>query len=362
MSALSSRTERWVPRRSFLVVSSANQRSTRFSHERAGRGEVQDEAWVGGQPALDRRGLVGGGVVEHEVHVEVVGDLGVDRASGTSWNSIARWRACSEPMTLPGGEVQRGVEARGAVADVVVAGARRGAGQHRQDRLRCGRAPGSGSSRRRRAPPPARAGPGRARRRRGPCRRTAGPSTASRSLPVRLQPERPPDPRAPSTATSPSCAAIDRVDQCVASFGVVSSVATITASTCSSVTVRGRPGRGSSSSPSSRSSTNRLRHRRTVLSDTPSRSAISVFEPPRPRPTRSATASPSPRRSSAAAPTPPTGPARHRSTRSRRHAVTAQPSLTTRSQLTTQDTRSYGDSTDSIETTSATSARTGSHP
>ena len=33
MSALSWRTERWAPRRSFLVVSSANQRSTRFSQE-----------------------------------------------------------------------------------------------------------------------------------------------------------------------------------------------------------------------------------------------------------------------------------------------------------------------------------------
>lgn len=33
MSALSWRTEVWVPRRSFLVVSSANQRSTRLSQE-----------------------------------------------------------------------------------------------------------------------------------------------------------------------------------------------------------------------------------------------------------------------------------------------------------------------------------------
>ena len=33
MSVLSWRTERWVPRRSFLVVSSANQRSTRLSQE-----------------------------------------------------------------------------------------------------------------------------------------------------------------------------------------------------------------------------------------------------------------------------------------------------------------------------------------
>ena len=62
----------------------------------------------------------------------------------------------------------------------------------------------------------------------------------------------------------PNSAASDRVDQCVASFGVVSNVRVITASTCSSATVRGRPGLGSSSSPSRPSPTNRARHRRAV--------------------------------------------------------------------------------------------------
>lgn len=38
--------------------------------------------------------------------------------------------------------------------------------------------------------------------------------------------------------------AIDRVDQCVAFFGVDSSVRVTTAATCSSVTVLGPPGRG----------------------------------------------------------------------------------------------------------------------
>ena len=52
---------------------------------------------------------------------------------------------------------------------------------------------------------------------------------------------------------SPTSAAIDRVDQCVASFGVDSNVLTITSSTCASLIIRGRPGRGSSSSPSRRS-------------------------------------------------------------------------------------------------------------
>jgi hypothetical protein len=51
----------------------------------------------------------------------------------------------------------------------------------------------------------------------------------------------------------PTSAAIERVDQCVASFGVVSKVVLITRSTSASTIVRGRPGRSSSSRPSSRS-------------------------------------------------------------------------------------------------------------
>ena len=45
----------------------------------------------------------------------------------------------------------------------------------------------------------------------------------------------------------PVSAAIEARDQCVASFGVRSNVATITASICSSPMLRGPPGRGSSS-------------------------------------------------------------------------------------------------------------------
>ena len=68
---------------------------------------------------------------------------GMSRSAGTSAliffrnarNSWVRWRACSDPMTLPGGQIQRGIQARGAVADVVVAGPRRGARQHREHRL-----------------------------------------------------------------------------------------------------------------------------------------------------------------------------------------------------------------------------------
>jgi hypothetical protein len=73
----------------------------------------------------------------------------------------------------------------------------------------------------------------------------------------------------------PVVLAIDRVDQCVASSGFSCSVLTTTTSTSSSVTVRGDPGRGSSTSPSSRLATNRLRHLPTVASATPRRAATS---------------------------------------------------------------------------------------
>jgi hypothetical protein len=86
--------------------------------------------------------------------------------------------------------------------------------------------------------------------------------------------------RCTADCVSPTSAAIDRVDQCVASLGVLSNVLTITSSTFSSLTVRGRPGRGSSNSPSSRSRLNRDRHRVATPRSIPSRSAISVFLSP----------------------------------------------------------------------------------
>jgi hypothetical protein len=42
------------------------------------RGEVQLEAGMAHQPAVNRGGLVGGGVVDDDMHVGVVGDVAVD--------------------------------------------------------------------------------------------------------------------------------------------------------------------------------------------------------------------------------------------------------------------------------------------
>ena len=79
----------------------------------------------------------------------------------------------------------------------------------------------------------------------------------------------------------PAAAAIDRVDQCVSPVdGASSSVLVTTRSTCSSLSNRGRPGRGSSQSPSSRSTKNRRRHFETMSRDTPNSSATAPIVPP----------------------------------------------------------------------------------
>ena len=78
----------------------------------------------------------------------------------------------------------------------------------------------------------------------------------------------------------PAAWAIDRVDQCVSRPGVSSSVRVISCSTCSSVITRGRPGRGSSHSPSNRPATNLDRHFDTVFRETPISAATSPSDLP----------------------------------------------------------------------------------
>ncbi|ALE76820.1 hypothetical protein FRP1_28940 (plasmid) [Pseudonocardia sp. EC080625-04] len=77
---------------------------------------------------------MGGGVVQHQVHVELGGDFAVEGAQELA--ELDRPMAGVQGTDdLAGGDVEGGVEARGAVADVVVAGPRRAAGQHRKDGL-----------------------------------------------------------------------------------------------------------------------------------------------------------------------------------------------------------------------------------
>jgi hypothetical protein len=79
---------------------------------------------------------------------------------------------------------------------------------------------------------------------------------------------------------NPDRSAIDARDQWVALRGVCSRVATTTSSTWSKAIDGGRPGRCSSSRPSSRWPRNRERHLPTVVRSTPSCLATSTLDKP----------------------------------------------------------------------------------
>ena len=210
------------------------------------------------------------------MHVELGGDLSVEGLQELLEldRAVAGVQGADH---LAGGEIERRVQARGAGALVVVGRALRGRRAASARSARCGPAPGSGSSHPRTAPPPAPADSGTGRRHRGPSPRTAGPWRASRSPGGGVGARTPSRSDAPPTASAPPRVANDRVDQCVASLGVLSNVLTITSSTCASVILRGWPGRGSSIKPSRRCSANRLRHLVTIGRYTPNRPAICVL-------------------------------------------------------------------------------------
>jgi hypothetical protein len=129
MSALSSRTERCAAAQ--LAFGELGEPALdEVQPRRAGRREVQLKARMGGQPALDRRCLVGGVVVEHEVHVELGWHLVVDRLQ----EPLELERAVTGVQRadhLAAGRVERGEQARSAVALVVVRAALRHARQQR---------------------------------------------------------------------------------------------------------------------------------------------------------------------------------------------------------------------------------------
>ena len=128
---------------------------------------------MGGPAAsVHRRRLVGGGVVQHDVHGVLDGNFLVD--------FLEELLELNRPMPSvqradhrTRGNVQRGVGAGGACSDVVVTGSGRSAGQHRQHRrgavqrldlaIRCYHLPRSGgtsASVSPAAPPPTRAAAG----------------------------------------------------------------------------------------------------------------------------------------------------------------------------------------------------------
>jgi hypothetical protein len=102
---------------------------------RAGRGEVQVEAGVAGQPGADGRRLVGSQVVADQVHVQLGRHSLIDRDEELA--ELDRpVLAVQFGDDAAVGDVERGEQAGGAVPDVVGGLSLRHAGHHRQHRLR----------------------------------------------------------------------------------------------------------------------------------------------------------------------------------------------------------------------------------
>ena len=97
--------------------------------------EVQMEARVSQQPALDQRGLVGPVVVEDEMDLQFLRHVVVDRVEKLSKldAAVASMMLGDDLAAL---DVERGEERRGAVTDVVVCSALDLSRSQRQDRLR----------------------------------------------------------------------------------------------------------------------------------------------------------------------------------------------------------------------------------
>lgn len=94
---------------------------------------MQAEAGVTDQPALHCRSFVGGGVVDDDMHVELVGDLAVDQVQETLELSgpVAGGEVGDD---LARGRVEGGVEVGGPVAAVVMRAPLGCTGEQWQDR------------------------------------------------------------------------------------------------------------------------------------------------------------------------------------------------------------------------------------
>src|ERR1035437_4011096 len=100
----------------------------------AGGSEVQMEARMAQQPALDGRGLVGAVIIEDQVRLQFARDCGVD-----GFKEAAKLDRAVTAMELAdygaGLVVERGEQVDGAMAHVVRSSARGLPGAHRQQRL-----------------------------------------------------------------------------------------------------------------------------------------------------------------------------------------------------------------------------------
>jgi len=94
-----------------LEVSSPNQRSTRLSYELEVGREVPHEPGVRGEPVTDGRRLVRGGVVEHEMDIELGGHFAVEGLEELLELDRAV-PAVQRADDLAASDVKRGAEAR----------------------------------------------------------------------------------------------------------------------------------------------------------------------------------------------------------------------------------------------------------
>ena len=208
-------------------------------------------------------------------------------------NSSARWRAVMSAITLPGGHVQGGVEVGGAVAHVVV-GAPLGvpgiSGSTGAVRSSAWIWDFSSTHSTTAASGGLRYSPTMSRTLSMNC----GSGDSLKSRPVRLEPERPPDPADRGLVHAGRRG--HRPGRPVRRFaGVSSKVLTITRSTSSSPILRGWPGRGSSMQTvdtAAREPFPPLADRRRVAAQP--RGDLRVRSHPRRRPTRSGNATPTP--------------------------------------------------------------------
>src|SRR4051794_29657239 len=143
---------------------------------RVGGREVEVEAGVSEQPAVDQRRLVGAVIVQDEMHLQVGWHLRVDAIQ-----KLAELGGSVSAMYLAddfaSGDIQGGKQRRGAVTFVVVGTPLGLSWSHRQRRLRTIERLKSGSFHQRTTPAPVQVGRDTDRRCRGPSRSTAGRST-----------------------------------------------------------------------------------------------------------------------------------------------------------------------------------------
>src|SRR5512132_993910 len=245
---------------------------------RTGRGEVQVEPGMPPKPGRDHRGLVGAVVVTDHMNIQPLGHRLVDRGQNRL-NSTARCRRCSWPITVPSARLNAAnklvipcrssswVRRSGIPGIIGSTGCERSnawiwafSSTHNTTALSGGLwySPTTSTT-----------------------FSTTSGSVDSLKVSARcgLSPNRR-QIRPIVDLLNPDRSAIEFRDQWVASLGVSSSVATTTCSTCSTVIDGGRPGRGSSTSPSSRRCTNRPRHLPTVAGCTPNSAATCLFGVP----------------------------------------------------------------------------------